>query len=852
MINSKSVKDVIDSIPFKPRFQSTVAPTSGPNAQLLQVCSNSLAELQALMAEAVKAYDTYKFASTSASVANAFVIQSNYTMGNYLQNGIRQGDTYAARLYSEIERVTDASKIEYIKMVYPINATKDFGPVTPAVAKFQQDLIRIEGLAAAIKKEAQKDTTNTTVTNSSNIGKPELEKLVLQKILFEIELYLILPGGEKVVMHQYVSQILYTRMFEEMSLPIYSIMMSVPQNIQKAIHSHFQNIKWFITVKAKPKLLEENNKYVIPEVIYDNAQLIAIDPEEETPTSDSSNIDSATPIYPIKIDFIPFKDNSLNSVVKARVFNNVKLLDVIMTLASELHAEYQARSTNTSDEVKFSISPPDNTQTYEQILVEPGSFTDVIYTLQKKYGIYLTGARVSFDSIQSARDKTTGKIKTTTTVTILDKGGIAPATNSLKDVIVELVDGKAVSNAAYDSGYTINTVTNTVIIRTMQPYSVIRNNSDSLTTGESVRVMQASSNDHSVSNCDNTVSDTNTQKVYWSKYDNPYALTQLQNSIREKALTIHAEIRDVNTFMYTDNFNYSLKFYGKDEELFSGTYRLSAIRFMLSNKVPGFLDNVESTGIFTFTNMPPLRINGTEVARSTYGEKLSEAGIANSSSGVARIEGGGLSGSGQTASANPGPFPTNFKGKQDLYGVLVPAQIPDSFKMSSKVKFSDTYITKDSSDFKKANGLATNFAYFINAQRFSNEVLEPLIGIFGALGTGKLNSFYRYGIPGGGSKTSQHLIALAADAVWGGAPGDPLAMAFFKIINSGLVFDQLILEGNGSGWRWIHVGKQMNGVNRGNILIAENAVAGQYKKVNISKLKTGTDLSWATWKKFVY
>ena len=852
MIENKTVKDIIDSIPFKPRFGSSVVPTVGPNAPILQVCSNSLAELQELMSQATNAYSKYKLASTVAKTNNEQVTSTNPTTGSFITSRINQGDVFSSRMYSEIEKVTDANKIEYIKMIYPASGTTDFATVTSAIQIFEKELKRIEALAATIKKEAQKESTSYTILNKQKETKPDLENLILQKILFEIDLYMILPGGEKIVMSQYVNQILYTRLFEEHSLPIYSFLFTIPQNIQVYIHSHFQNIKWFISVKTKPKLLEETNAYTIPEIIYDNAQIIAIDPEEDTPPNDSSNIDAATPIYKMKIDFVPFKDTTLNSIVKSRVFNNVKVLDVIMILAGELHNEYKARNSDTVNEVKFSISPPDNSAVYEQILIEPGTFTDAIYTLQKKYGIYMTGARVSFDSAQSSKNPTTGKITTTTTVTILDKGGIAPATDSLKDVIIELVDGKAVNNVSYDSGFTIDSITNAITIRTMQPYSVVRNNSDSLTTGESVRVMQSSSNDHSISNCDNTVSDTNSQKLYWSNYDNPYALTQLQNSIREKSLTVHAEIRDVNTFMYTDNFNYTLKFFGKDDILYSGNYRLSAIRFLMSNKVAGFLDNVESTGIFTFTNMPPLRVNGTEVSRSTYGEKLSSYTSENGESGMVKISGGGLSSPSSPVSSKSGPFTTNFKGKQDFYGVTIPNEIPSTFKMSPNTTFANTYVTKDGTDFKKANGLATNFAYFINAQRYASEVLEPLISIFGGLGSGSPNSFYRYGIPGGGSKTSQHLIALASDVVWGGAPGDALAEAMFKIINSGLVFDQLILEGNGSSWRWIHVGKQMNGVNRGNILLSPNATAGQYKRVNISKVKTPKDLSWATWKQYVY
>ena len=173
--------------------------------------------------------------------------------------------------------------------------------------------------------------------------------------------------------------------------------------------------------------------------------------------------------------------------------------------------------------------------------------------------------------------------------------------------------------------------------------------------------------------------------------------------------------------------------------------------------------------------------------------------------------------------AKGGPFLTNFAGRNDYLGQQVPKEIPSTWKMSGSILLEDVYTTKDGSYPDRAQAICQNFDVFCFAQKFSKLVLDRIIAKYGKFpgGGGRMNSFYRCHVPKEGSPTSQHLIALAADMIVSGGTGDALCEPFFWIAKqSGIDFDQVILEGNGSEWRWIHVGMNMNGRNRRQIKLS--------------------------------
>lgn len=397
--------------------------------------------------------------------------------------------------------------------------------------------------------------------------------------------------------------------------------MKVPQNLLKQFKDHFENIRWFFTIRKKAKAEKDtSNEFIIPQTIVNNVEYLGIDPQYYPPQDTTGNIEGSLPIYPIKLDFISKRDTKLNANVKARIFNDVTLLDVLLILCQDIAKVYAKKEDDSKNNVKFTISPPDNTAKYEQIIIEPGSFTDTIYSLQKKYGIYQSGVRVSFDSNHITKKENSTDISTETYITILEKGNTAPSANTINNCIIEVVDPKSAKDSVYDSGFSISKETSTMTIRSHLPYLIEKNNSEKLANGESVRVQKSSQIDHVASACDAAVSDINTSKMYWSNYDNPFAMTQLQDSIREKLLSCNIEIRDVDIFTLNDNMNYSVKFYSKDDTGYSGRYRLKKLVFYIRDGKSSTKDIVESAAVLQFYNLPDLRIDGSPIPRKTYSE----------------------------------------------------------------------------------------------------------------------------------------------------------------------------------------------------------------------------------------
>ena len=137
----------------------------------------------------------------------------------------------------------------------------------------------------------------------------------------------------------------------------------MPATLYDSIRKYFEGIKWYITVKLFTKTSDTSqDQFSIPVLIKDFEELVAIDPTFSPGNDDSSRPEGVLPIYTMKMDFVSGKGNALNSIVKARVFSNCKLIDVISALCSQVKQEYESTGNiDSSKEVKYTISPPDNT-----------------------------------------------------------------------------------------------------------------------------------------------------------------------------------------------------------------------------------------------------------------------------------------------------------------------------------------------------------------------------------------------------------------------------------------------------------------------------------------------------------
>lgn len=815
-----------------PLNSTSMQPITGKQEGAVSMCKANLVTLQELQREADSAYTKFDISVKEArsSVGNSINpnIPASSVTAQYLMGRIDMGVSVAVRLQNEINKVLNPNLPDYVKMAYTPSVV-DFGGVTQAFNTYYTKLKDIEKRAAKIKEDNKPEIKEATVSSANT--EYSLENKTFLKSMYDISIQMILPDNTQNDITQYITDILYSFNADNMVMPIYSVKMKMPATLYDSIRKYFEGIKWYITVKLYTKTSDTSqDQFAIPSLIKDFEELVAIDPTFSPGNDDSNRPEGVLPIYTMKMDFVSAKGNALNSIVKARVFSNCKLIDVISALCSQVKQEYESTgNVDSSKEIKYTISPPDNTQTYEQIIIKPGSFTATLHALQREYGVYKTGIQVLFDGNHNIKD--TNGVKPISYLTITDKGGTAPATNNITDALFEVVDPKYVKNMIHETGYLINNDTSSVTVRTFEPYHLVKTNSDRLSRGDSVRVMSTSQNSASSTVCDNPNDfSTYNQRFYYSKFDNPYALTQLQDNIRERNQMLTIEARDIDIFTFNANLNYQVKFYSRDDETGSGTYRLKKYAAYFGFTRSGVKSRVETSAVFEFGNIPELRENGVTAPRKTYAEKVGSTN--KNASNSTTLKGATSSGTGGGFTSNSSntpsvPFKTNFRNKKDYLGNTVPETIPASYKMSQQTTFEDVYVTQTGTDLYKGNGLANNFAYFINAQRFASEILDPL---FNSEGKSKLVDFYKYETDGSYG-ASAHLVALAADVSFNKS-GDELIKSFIKISNMGLDFDQLILQGDGSSWKYIHIGKNMNETNRKQVILSPTSVNNDYKVIN--------------------
>lgn len=678
--------------------------------------------------------------------------------------------------------------------------------------------------------------------------------------VYDLQLYYVRPDNAVVSVDGYITEFVSNIEFDTMVMPVYSALMVVPPLVARDLKDHFERIRWYMTVRKYPRNVAADS-HTRKETVFEHLELTAMNPEglDSQGLSQSSPL-ASVPSLSIKLDYVSKRNVDLNGKVRAKVFKDATVLDVITALLSECLSEQVKQDMSLKDLVRSHISPPHNMRTYEQIILDPGSVASNIAQLQEKYGVYETGIRVMFDSLSTEYDESTKKFGTISTITVTEKGGLAPNTKSLSQVLIEVVDKNAkMTNPEHESGSRINKESRLIMVRTQEGYQIGNRSAGKILDGDSVRVMGSSQEETINDNCDIVMDDNSPQRTYWSKNDNPYALTQLQDTIRERLLSVAIQVNNADVFLFNQNLKYVLKFYNSDDDAFSGEYRLRGMQWRFFSE--GNMSRKEGIPLvcyMMFNNIPKISVNGATVARKTYRERVESMqqtyrdfkGKASSSgSGSGPLKAQPLLVRGAPTG---GPYRPVYAGSQDYNGTKIPDELKPDYPLSKHVKFKDLYQTKDGDKPERGNAICQSLDHFCFAQKFSQQCLDPIFDKFGknAGAGGKFNSFYRYEVPVGGSSGSMHKWAMAADMLLASGGGDALCEMFHWIATSGKVpFDQLILEGNGDSWRWIHVAMNYNGVNRGQILLIPASTTGKSNTMRMDRFAF-TDKSMAEFSKF--
>jgi hypothetical protein len=611
--------------------------------------------------------------------------------------------------------------------------------------------------------------------------------------------------------------------------------------ILKDIKNDLDDIKFYITVAKYTRNNFKDDLYIKKDYVFRNRELQAVDPIFDINVEDIPKEISNIPRRAIKLDFLLKKDNSINHNVESKVFSNVSLLDVLNYLTNKAKEIDLQEAEVKGSELKILIDPPDNTKIYEQIILDPGTIVDNIQQLQAKYGVYKTGIRVYLNNTNTDIETNTSNIKTERILTVTSKGGLAITDSAIHKVLIELTNFNNLSNNELQNGCELDKVNNSLIVRTNSPYQIFRMNSNKLLFGDSLRVVGTSQTRNTYSDCDTTDAKYSKQRTYWNNNDNPYTVTELQDKIKENSSNIFIKVIDIDIFSFNSNMEYNLKFYNSDDNLFSGTYRLTNTRFSFNFSSFKDKQRIPAGGLLRFSNIPKLKVNDKLEEKPTYEDKLANLNTVNNDYIKATFN---APDSGkkveQTNNNAKGPFKVAFAGQEDYNGEIIPDTIPSTYKMSKHIIFEDTYITKDRVNVPEAHALCNNFKYFIAAQAFANRILDPIIdrwGKFKGAPNNKPNDFFRLLSNRVSSPKSHHPQAIACDMSLTIA-GNSLVEPFFWLKENKdiLGFYQIILEGNGKEWRWVHVSCLINGENKKRIGFAKNAAKDRVRDINPAKL----------------
>lgn len=697
-------------------------------------------------------------------------------------------------------------------------------------------------------KNTEKVTGNKTVVEKKDTKKLletkeriDIPSRTFIQYVYEFELYYIRKDSRKIDITQYINKFTYSMDFDNFVMPVITALLMVPELIAKDIKLSLDTLSFYITVKKFPRNTFKEGNFTQKEIVFKDRELQAVDPVFDINIQDVKKELKDVPRRIVKIDFLLKKDNSLNTNVESKVFSNVTVLDVIHYLTNKAKEIDKQNAEVKGNELQIIIDPPENTKKFEQIILDPGTITDNLYQLQTKYGVYKQGLRVYFNSV--SMEPTAGKIlKTERVLTVTSKGGIANADSSINKALFEILEIGQHSTIEVNSGSIVDTKSSTIISRTSNPYIIDKVNSKKLLHGESIRILGTSQNRNTYSECETTDRLLSKQRTYWNSNDNPYALSELQDSIKENDTNITIKVDDVDILSFNSNLEYTLKFYNSDDNHFSGIYRLTNTRFVFDFTGAKDKSRVAAGGLLRFSNIPKIKINDEIQEKSTYVDKLANLNPVGNDLVKATFSDSNpvnVPLTHTTGNIN-GPFRMAFAGKEDYHGVIIPETITPTYKMSKYIIFEDTYTTSNSGISKaqklaEANTLCNNFRYFIAAQVFSTRILDVIItryGKFKGSPNGKPNDFFRLNAKG------HHPLAIACDMALT-TQGNSLCDPFLWIVQnrSILGFYQVILEGNGKEWRWIHISCVVNGSNPNKITFTKNGMTSKpvYETINPNK-----------------
>jgi hypothetical protein len=298
------------------------------------------------------------------------------------------------------------------------------------------------------------------------------------------------------------------------------------------------------------------------------ATLDGLEPPESIAIADN------IPQYPMNLDLFSKEHLALNKKQNSYIFAETNLATVVNNLINE--------NFNKTG-IKVHLNDIDNKETYEQVIIPPGSFANNLKYLQKVYGLYNNGLRF-FTDFKDAY------------ITDKQKAVVDPPDDEkIPDVKLEFFSPNDPQLQSFTSKNMthLDEAAKTYIMRTsIIPKIIDKATSQKELLGETIKVFGSSVQKHAEIDCIDMTFGTGfndpekpKEVFYWDKYGKPMTSSELKAVASQDFKTI--TVKPLNIDLEVLSFNRIFNFENKNDAITSnidGKYRMSDVAIFLNVK----------------------------------------------------------------------------------------------------------------------------------------------------------------------------------------------------------------------------------------------------------------------------
>ena len=355
--------------------------------------------------------------------------------------------------------------------------------------------------------------------------------------------------------------------FNSTIYPLFKLELYLSPDEIRNIQSKWKRSLFYITLDE----WEENErdgiaseKTGIKYIDNESFEILNLDQNQSTKVSDIDSNSAAIPRVSFPIELIPSKAMSNNRVISNTIYTSCTIQDVLL---AEL-------SSNAQGDYRYLVSPPDNERFYEDVIVPPLPFNQVLDYLDRIFGLYKGNLQVFFD---------------------VDKGFILSTTKQTNEpekfpeIHIELsaeeLGGVLRGASARDSQANATRFRVSGLgsqIQFMAP-------AEAELGGETIRLVNTSQSvliDAECQELDIGELKPSQQKpkerVIWKRFDNPLAEDKVKNERREAYSKLICNIDNAHLDVLTPWITIQVKTASPNANLYEGNWRIERVDIVLN------------------------------------------------------------------------------------------------------------------------------------------------------------------------------------------------------------------------------------------------------------------------------